>query len=72
MENKDNIRVVMFYQTDSSAFFCIMVVLESHFYCLLLSLDSNPYKTGSRIWGRRLDLLEVDAFSFDGGLYPVT
>ena len=41
MENKDNVMAVMFYQTDSSAFFCTMDKVESHFYHLLLCLDSN-------------------------------
>ena len=41
MENKDNIMAVMYYQTESSAFFCIMDRVESHFYHMLLSLDSH-------------------------------
>merc|ERR1719318_2474726 len=41
MENKDNIMAAMFYKNDSSAYFCIMDKVESHFYHLLLSLDSH-------------------------------
>ena len=41
MDNTDIIMAVMFYQTDSSAFFCIMDKVESHFYHQLLSLDSH-------------------------------
>ena len=41
MDNTDIIMAVMFYQTDSSAFFCIMDRVESHFYHQLLSLDSH-------------------------------
>ena len=41
MENADKTMAVMFYQTDSSAFFCIMDKVESHYYHLLLSLDSH-------------------------------
>ena len=41
MGTTDNTMAVMFYQTNSSAFFCIMDKVESHFYHKLLSLDSH-------------------------------
>ena len=41
LENKVNIMAVMFFQTKTSATFCIMDKVESHFYHLLLSLDSH-------------------------------
>ena len=41
LENMNNIMAVMFYQTDSSALICMMDKVESHFYHMLLSLDSH-------------------------------
>ena len=41
MENMNNIMAVMFYQTDTSAVICTMDKVESHFYHMLLSLDSH-------------------------------
>ena len=41
MENRNNIMAVMFYQTEASAVICTMEKVESHFYRVLLSLDSH-------------------------------
>jgi len=41
MEDRNNIMAAMFYQTDTSAVICTMDKVESHFYHMLLSLDSH-------------------------------